>query len=526
MSIHKQDCEKNSSLEDDSSDTLRTGTIGTLDFYIWTLIPAIGIIVCVIHAEQEHFWSWTGATSEECQSLKSKIVVSVMSAVIGGCFVATLMKTIFVVSFTLIKYQGANFSHFAAVIRGYSPACLPLLFAGRRWSGILLIFIVLIVGTMTKQLAVVSMGVRAVSFNNTMTSYTRDYKSCSATEYIIGMNEMKPLASLDAFNSLRNRNTTYTNEYYDKSIPDGLRGESKFVRELPFANVSCRIVPKNDSFSDLDPVLPPLNKYDDSGNSFIPWGALIAVSMKMELAEYDLHQWVLCTIDLGHATASTTCQNTLCHTERVSIITPFGKTYTQSSYMLLRNMFTMVKPGTSGTRNILTSWILGADITEYTDIYHKIPGESLQTIEDRVEILGTIIVRILCDYNNKEPYTDIVTIQSNYISFAYYVNRILWKWPFWLLAGFIFVTWITCMISMRITPESRIISVEWLLGQYVSRSRYGYLSGGSLVKAHRDYLLQVVDGNSNGEVGNIAIIQSGTYQDIHTQRVLHDRTYQ
>ncbi|KAG2209535.1 hypothetical protein INT47_008379 [Mucor saturninus] len=525
MSIHKQDCEKESSFEDDSSDTLRTGTIGTLDFYIWTLIPAIGIIVCIIHAEQEHFWSWTGATSEECQSLKSKIVVSVMSAVIGGCFVATLMKTIFVVSFTLIQYQGANFSHFATVIRGYSLACLPLLFAGRRWSGIFLIFIVLIVGTMTKQLAVVSMGVRVVSFNQTKTSYTRDYKSCSATESSAASQRFT-LAKTNVFNSLRNRNSSHTNEYYDKSIPHGLRGESKFVRELPFANVSCKFVPKNDPVSFADSVLPPLGMYDALGNRLFPWGASIGVVMKMERTEDNLEERVLCTVDIGHATASTTCKNTKCRTERISAITPFEKTNTQNSYMLLTDLFDMLKPGSNSARNLLTTWILGAGINAYIDVFHKIPGESLQKIERRVEILGTVIGRILCDYNNKEPYTDIVTIQSNYISSAYYVNRILWKWPFWLLAGFIFVTWIICMISMRITPESRIISVEWLLGQYISRSRYGYLSGGRLVKAHRDYLLQVVDENSNGEVGNIAIIQSGTYQDIRTQRVLHDRTYQ
>ncbi|KAI7895461.1 uncharacterized protein EV154DRAFT_559226 [Mucor mucedo] len=526
MSTDKQESKETDSFVKHSADVFNIGTIGIFDFYIWTLIPAIGIIFCFIHTEQERIWSWTGATAAESQSLESKIIVSVISTVIGGCVVATLMKAVSTVSFTLMKYQGATFSHFSAVVGGYSSSHLPILFAGRRWFGILLIFVILIVSTVTKQLAVVSMGVRLVSSNDTMTSYTRDYKSCVATEFIGELGKMLPLSTLDAFNSLRNQNATYTNEYYDKSIPEGLRGESTFVRELPFANVSCSIVPKSEKFTNAEPMSRNFTAKDSLEGSISSWYAEIALILNLDLAVQGSSQWVACTIDMGHATASTTCKDTLCHTERISDITAFERAYPNGVFDFMSAMFKMTRPGSGVTRNPLMSWILGANITTYVDIQEKIPGESVQMIQDRLGILGTMVGRILCDYNNKQPYTDTVTFQSNYISSQYYVNRILWKWPFWLLAGFIFAVWIICMIAMRMTPESRIISVEWFISQYIIRNRYGYLSGSDLVKAHQKTLLQVVDASSDENVGNVSVIQTDTYKDIRNQRVRHDKQYQ
>ncbi|KAG2209499.1 hypothetical protein INT47_008343 [Mucor saturninus] len=524
MSTDKQGSKETDSFVKHSADVSNSGTIGTFDFYIWTLIPAIGIIFCFIHTEQEHLWNWTGTTAAESQSLQSKIIVSVISTVIGGCVVATLMKAVSAVFFTFMKYQGANFSHFAAVVGGYSPSYLPILFAGRRWFGILLIFVILIISTVTKQLAVVSMGVRVISFNDTMTSYTRDYKSCVATTALGEIGKMLPLATLDAFNSLRNQNATYTNEYYDKSIPAGLRGESTYVRELPYANVSCSIVPRTANYSSENPMSQNFTAANTLYESISSWHAEIALAMNRDLGENA--SWVACTIDVGHATALTSCKDTLCHTERVSTITLFEKDYPSGIYDFMSTMFKMTAPGSMVTRNPLLSWILGANITTYVDIREKIPGESLQTIQDRVEIFGTMAGRILCDYNNKELYTDTVTFQSNYISSQYYVNRILWKWPFWLLAGFIFVIWILCMMAMWMTPESRIISVEWFISQYISRNRYGYLSGSDLVKTHQKTLLQVVDTSSNENVGNVSVIQTDTYKDIKVQRVRRDKQYQ
>lgn len=527
MSSDKQDYKETNSFLNDSKDiTSNVGTIGSLDFYTWTLLPAIGILFCFIHIEQEHFWNWTGATAAESQSLESKIIVSIISTVIGGCVVATLMKAISAVCFTLMKYQGANFSHFAAVVGGYSPYYLPILFAGRRWFGILLILFILVVSIVTKQLAVVSMGVRLVSFNDTMTSYTRDYTLCQSTTYASDLGKILPLSTLAGFNSLRNQNATYTNEYYDNSIPEGLKGYSTFERELPFANVSCAIVPRGQNFSVTEPMSRNLTTMDVSYDSISSWTAEIALVMNLDQIQADLHHWVACTIYLGHATALTSCQDTLCHTERVSEITPFPKEYPGGIYDLMAAMFSMTKPGSSVTRNPLMTWILGGNITTYYDISDPIPGESLQMIKDRLSIFGTVVGRILCDYNNQQPYTDTVTFQSNYISSEYYVNRILWKWPFWLLAGFIFVTWIICIVSMKITPESRIISVEWLLSQYLARNRYGYLSGGNLVRAHNKSLLQVVDEKFEEKVGSVAIIQFGSDQGVRNQRVLQNREYQ
>ncbi|KAI7895487.1 uncharacterized protein EV154DRAFT_495091 [Mucor mucedo] len=526
MSSDREDGKETNSLVNNSTDTLQAGTIGTLDFYVWTLISAIGIIFCLIHTEQEHFWSWTGATAAESQSLKSKIVVSVMSAVIGGCTIAILIKTISAVSFTLMKYQGANFSHFVSVIGGYSPSCLPLLYAGGRWFGIILVFVILIISTVTRQLAVVSMGVRLVSSNATMSAYTRDYKSCKAIGFISSIGRNLPSSTLDAFDSLRNQNATYTNEYYDRSIPEGLRGVATFQRELPFANVSCKKVADDVTFSSVAPMRPYLQNNSASSYGYSSWTAAITVVLNREQEGGTSPQWVLCTIDIGHATALTTCKDTLCHTERVSTITPFKSVNADSALIFMTTMFKMVVPGSSVARSPLASWMLGADITGDIGIDEKIPGESLEKVQERVGIFGTVVGRIMCDYNNGEPYEDTVTFQSNYIASEYYVYGILWKWPFWLLAGFIFVVWIVCMIALRITPESRLISIEWLLSQYITRNRYGYLSGGSLVEAHQKSLLQVVDENFNDKVGNVAIVQSGTCQDIRNKRVLHNRKYQ
>ncbi|KAI7886368.1 uncharacterized protein EV154DRAFT_485119 [Mucor mucedo] len=535
VSEDKQDFEKDADLESvESSSTLEDeiGSIGTFDFYIWTIIPAIGIVFCFIHSEQERLWTWKGDTASEAQSLKSKVVVSIISTVISGCVLATLMKTISSISYTVIKYQGAHFPHLVTVIGGHSPGHLPMLIAGKRWLSIILIIMILIIGAVIKQLTFISMGVSYVSSGNETASFSvRNYSTCAATNSSSRIYGLFPTFAMDTFNSIRNPNTSYTNEYYDRSIPAGMIGESIFQRELPYANVSCRLIKYKNNYNRTGPLIlgvpssiSPL--YD------LSWAGSMTMPYQDYYGETLPKNSINCSIYLGHATALTKCNRTLCHTERISNITSYSKEdYNGGFVSLLYKMFNITQPGGSTYRNSLMTWIAGGEWTEIYLTNMFIPGENKQVITSRLEILGTVAARILCDYNNMDvdvdenPPISYTTIQTYFQPFHYYIYGILWRWPFWMLAGFILVLWLASMVSLRITPESRVISVEWLLSQYLMRERLSYVSGSQLVKAHKGSIFQVVDSKEDAEVGSIVISKIDPYGSKSHVKILHKKRY-
>ncbi|KAG2213100.1 hypothetical protein INT47_011249 [Mucor saturninus] len=519
------------STESSSASKEEAGSIGVFDFYIWTIIPAIGILFCFIHTEQERFWKWTGETISDAQSLQSKVVVSVISTVIGGCVVATLMKAIASVSYTMIRYQGANFSHLVAIIGGHSPGQIPMLVAGKRWFSIILIILILIVSAVTKQLAVVSMGVDRISLDIGSSNYAiRNYSTCASTNATDSIGGMFPVLALDAFNSLRNPNTTFTNEIYDRSIPNALLGQSIFERVLPYANVSCKLVKYKEGFSRFNPTLgtipSSINKKYPS-----PWAATLSIPYHDDYGMSDIPtNSVNCSIYLGYATALTSCNNTYCDTKKITNIIRYeDDVYNGGLPILFKYMFEAVQRSGSMYRNVLMTWISGGGINDVYRSDRFIDGESLETITSRLENMGTVAARVLCDYNNEdmtEHYDVSYTTFQSRILHNCYIYHVLWKWPFWVLAGCIFILWLASMVAMRITPESRVISVEWLLSQYVTKDRLGYLSGGQLVKAHEGSIFQVVDLKADAEIGNIAISDARYHKYEANINVVHGRKYQ
>ncbi|KAI8059790.1 hypothetical protein BDF21DRAFT_403312 [Thamnidium elegans] len=510
------------------SENQEVGTIGRLDFGIWTLISAIGIIFCLIHSEQEKLWTWSGDTAEEAQSLKAKVTVSVMSTIIGGCVVALLTKTIACVSFTIIKYKGAHFSQLVTLIGGHTPSNIPMLIAGRGWFSISMILFVLAASAVTKQLAQVSMGVTQNWVDVTGSFNTRNYTTCINPSDTPTLQRVRNSFSLEAINSIRNPNISYTSELYDKSIPAGLKGETTFNRELPFANVSCEIVPKESDFSYLSPMVDSSNDNKLLGDLSRAWSSIITLTLNDRNPDKSV-EWVNCTISIGHATAYTSCNDTSCTSQRISEITPYTK-YINSSDVgvggLLLEMFRITTPTASASRNGLLVWLLGGDITYvYNRLDLGVPGESLAVIRDRAELLATVVGRILCDYNGDMPYSEVTTFDSSYKDYGKYVYRVLWKWPFWLLAGSIFICWAICLGSMRMTPENRIMSVDWLLSQYIERNRWSYLSGSDLVKAHKGSIFRVIDKNPEGDIGYITISSIDVLSDSRNDRVLQGRLY-
>ncbi|KAI9349975.1 hypothetical protein BD770DRAFT_394806 [Pilaira anomala] len=505
------------------ADYQETGIIGQSDFFIWTLIASSGIIFCFIHTEQERLWTWTGETVEEAQSLEAKIVVSIISTLIGSCVIALLMKTIVCISYTLIKYRGAHFSQLVAVIGGHLPSHIPMLISGRGWFSIIIIIFVLIASVVTKQLAVVSMGVAWSSSNGTESFYTRNYTSCTVISDSSSVQRVLPVLCLDAINSIRNPNVSYTNEFFDRSIPAGLKGTASFYRELPFADVSCKVLPGVHEHSQIYPSFT--RSYDPDQNT-TGWQSFMNVSLTGDSDNDEAIEWVDCSISIGHATARTSCKDTLCHTDRVSGITPYG--YIRNSVLtnMLELIFEMVQPSASSGRNIMLTWLLGGEITKFYSIMDgPIPGESIDVIERRIEQLATISGRILCDLNGGRTEIDVTTFESNYEINGRYVYHVLWKWPFWLLVGWILLCWCLCLVLMWITPESRVLSVDWLLNQYIERDRWSYLSGRDLVKTHAGSVFQVVDLYPDNDSGMIAISKKEVHSVTKADRILNKRLY-
>lgn len=109
------------------------GYISKFPFVTWTLVSIVGIVLCLIHSHQDSFWQWTGDTAANAQPLQAKVVVSLFSAVIGGCVVAVLSKALVSGSFVIMRYRGASFSHLATVIEGYPFSRIPVLAIGGGW---------------------------------------------------------------------------------------------------------------------------------------------------------------------------------------------------------------------------------------------------------------------------------------------------------------------------------------------------------------------------------------------------------
>lgn len=491
------------------------GSIGTFDFITWTIISAIGILFCLIHTEQERIWHWTGPTLKDAQSLQAKVIVSIISTVIGGSFVAVLIKTTVALSYTLARYQGARFSQLIAMIGGYQPSHIPILTAGGAWFSIILIVLILIASAVTKQLAVVSMGVSLITTNETLLSYTPDYTMCESSVRSMRLERSSALLGMDVINSIRNPNHTYTNEFYDRGIPASLKGNSSFQRVLPYGNVSCIVFNSTANYNDITPNVTSISPS--------AWSTIVTVALHDE--DPTIRQWVNCIISLGYAAANTTCNNTLYQTTRTSSITPYpgaGPGVTPFLSML----FNMMTPVDTFARGPLVAWILGGNITDYYDAYTLIPGESLQVIQNRMNILSTITARVLCDFNYHDERNSTIPITSLYQSSAYYMYHVLWKWPFWLIAGLIFLLWMICMITLRKVPETRVMSIEWLLSQYLNRHRWNYLSGRQLVQIHQDSIFHIKEGdNTDGQAENIIISKTGPHKDTASVRIRHNKQY-
>ncbi|KAI7896241.1 uncharacterized protein EV154DRAFT_558579 [Mucor mucedo] len=508
----------------DNEEYQETGSIGTFDFYIWTFIPTVGILFCLLHAHQDHFWQWTGDTVADAQSLKAKTVVSVISTVIGGSIAATFMKTVSGVSYTFVRHRKAGFSQLVTMIGGFSPSHIPMLTAGKAWFSIIVIILAVIISSITKQLAVVSMSVSLVSQKDSMLFHTRDYSTCSPVYNASSLSRMFPVINLNTLDSLRHPNHTFTNEYYDRGIPADIKGQSRSERVLPFANVSCAKVPLKADFTRLRPLMSEL----PSPNKSDPFGSLktmMTLAMYTDKTNEKLWQWVNCTMSIGYANAITTCNETLCHTMRTTSITPFN----QSGLVLgefINLIFELTTPYGSNTRNSAYIWLLGADLSDYYELDTAISGESLEMVQNRAETLATVVARILCDQNTGKEYNATTTFESVFDTDIHYSYHVLWKWPFWLLSVFLFILWLICLATMWFTPESRVVSVEWLLSQYIAKNRLSYLSGLGLVKSYKGTLFQILDENAEEDIGCIVILEAGYDQGLNCQNVVQGKKYQ
>lgn len=110
------------------------------------------------------------------------------------------------------------------MIGGFSPSHIPMIIAGKEWISIIVIIVVIIISSMTKQPAVLSIGVSLTTQNNNVLSHTRYYTTCNTKCTANTVAHIYPVIHLDALNSIRNPNFTYSNKYYDRSIPTSLQG--------------------------------------------------------------------------------------------------------------------------------------------------------------------------------------------------------------------------------------------------------------------------------------------------------------
>lgn len=519
--ISNSSLRKDKEVNEKEKEIQETGTIGTFDFYIWTVIPAVGILFSLLHSEQHHFWRWEGNTTQETLSLQARVVVSVMSTVIGACVTATLMKTITSLSFMLVKYRGAHFSQLTTMIGGYSPSYIPMLITGKACISIILIILILAIGVIAKQLASVSMKLCLFSTPDTIISYTRNYTTCDFTDYAAS----KPQVNWDVFNSLMSPNNSFSNENYDRGIPDSLKGYSKSERVLPFSKASCKVVPEEKTFTSTTPTVSynpsSINSSDSTSSSSIT----MTIAFDDDLYGKKGRKWMNCSIVVGYASALTTCNGTLCKTEQTSEITSY-QNFASAVSSSLTQLFVSTFPNSSAVRHMLLLWLLGKDLSAFIEIYKPIEFEGVEMTEDRTKTLATIITRVLCDQNSGETLKETTVFESNYQKDIHYAYVISWRWPFWLLSAFILLLWSVCMSSMWLAPECRIISVDWLLGQYISKDKRCYLSGRPLVKTHKGLLFKVVDKYSDKNVGNVIILEAGSEEDARKDLVVRKKQYQ
>ncbi|GAN03119.1 hypothetical protein MAM1_0034d02570 [Mucor ambiguus] len=397
-------------LANERSKTIR-GYIGKSPFVTWTLVAAIGIAFCLIHSHQGSLWQWTGDTAADAQSLQAKVVVSVFSAVIGGCLVAVLSKALASVSFVIFQYRGASFSYLTAVIEGYAPSRIITLVLGGRWASSVLIILILATSVVTKQMAVVSMGVEFMATNNTKISYTRNYTDCRAIMSASGLNTIRTGLTAQVFAAMLIPNSSYTSEHYDSSIPPGLAGYSQFKRLLPYAEASC-VQFKSSGF--FDTVVPPVT---GSG----AWQLKVTLPFTAGIVT---GEWVNCTLKAGIANAISTCNDTKCETKRTTEdITPFAEGG-NGLPSFLPFLFESYKPSGSMSNNIILTWLLGGDILRNLYAYNSdIPDKfTAKSIADRLALLGTVMTRIICDVNSRLDFADVETtpVTSNYIEQFHY----------------------------------------------------------------------------------------------------------
>ncbi|KAG2235070.1 hypothetical protein INT48_008993 [Thamnidium elegans] len=488
-----------------------SGFINKSDFITWSVIPLLGIFFCFLHAEQEHLWQWTAGTAKDAQTLEAKIVISIISTIIGSCSVAVLAKSITGLAYTVLKNRGASFSQLVALIGGFLPSYIPMLSSGDGWLTIITISLILAVSVISKQLAVISMGISSISTNATVESFTANYTTCNAISLPDAVEGVRVGMSLNIYNSLINRNTSFTNEFYDKAIPHSLIGNSTFYRVLPYSNVSCGQA-FNSSSLWYSNVTPLISKKEYAWETVITMPLNDEVPMVDDIAENStstlpsLNVWINCSISAGYASALSTCNDTYCVTNRVSDITPYTGTGYGIPAVLLPTLGLLIS--TYDYKNPMMAWLMGGSLTEIYLQNYTIPGRSEKVIQERVEILSTVLTRLLCDYNNGMAQRSTTPIISVYAKNEYYQYHILWKWPFYVVAACIFFGWVICMWTLWKTPESRIISVEWLLSQYILKGHLTYLSGKPLIQSHNGSLYQIMDESPDEATGTIVISKS------------------
>lgn len=495
------------------------GYISKFPFVTWTLVLIIGTLSCLIHAYQGSFWQWTGDTAADAQSLQAKVVVSLLSAIIGGCVVALLSKAMASVSFVVLQYRGASFSHLGTVIEGYIPSRIPILAAAGGWASCILIMPIIAASVVTKQIAVVSMGVDFVATNSTKVSYTTNYTTCMAPLGPSNFYSMETRVLFQTFSAILNPNSLFTSEHYDSSIPSGLIGYSQFERVLPYAEASCKQFNSTQDFY-LNGN-PPVHPTDST------WQASMTLPSTVRVDG----SWVNCTIKAGYANALSTCNDTKCETIRTSkSITPLEKRGNGLT-PFLRRFFPKFAPGGTSGNNLIVSWLLGGDILKSSYSRNEnLPDPTVESIENRFGILGTVMTRIVCDRSMETQGEEFripdSPVTSSYIDHSYYQYKVLWKWPFYVLVGCIFSLWMICMMAMWIAPESRVLSTDWLLNQYVARHQNGYGSSQQFLQAHRGAKYQIFDDNANGNVGNIVISRIASHTLNKYDKVLQDKKYQ
>jgi hypothetical protein len=464
------------------------GYIDKYNFVVWCVIPVIGIIVSLLHAEQ--WWIWQGDTPSEAQSFKAKIIVSVMSSIIGSCMITVIMKLVMMISYAFYRYNGAYFSQLVNLLGGYSISYIYILMK-HGTINIVIIIIILIISIFVKQFAVISMGVDSVYIENIIDMRTPNYTDCPAISGVSTFASYAPIFGIKVVNSIMTPNTTFTNEYYDDGITVNINNiDVTFERELPYVDSACHTFVGNYSYARYYPTI----------TSYGPWNVILTLPMISNNSDVI---WVNCSLVSGHATALTHCGNNTCHTSRISNISYYDNPMNENGLGLLINEITsMLFSGSSGTMNPLQAWLLGGQFTELYNTNTAISNQSIDIIQSRIEILGDISTRVLCVNNELQSN---LTLQ--YLTLDHYIYHILWKWPFYLLSILMFCFSIVCLYIMWSIPESRIISIEWLLNQYLHKHKFSHLSGMELAKTYDNTKLYIVDNNA----GNIIITQESKH---------------